>query len=95
MIKNLKRTECETETARKGNRKVATSFVKPLAEAIILQCMEDYIDPEHRNEGIEFFSGEGFVICADIAEINVNERYELIMLMKRATGRSIECEREG
>ncbi len=41
-----------------------------LAEAVILQSMEDLWDPLHRAESIDFFNGEGFRIFAKLAGIN-------------------------
>jgi len=46
---------------------------KALAEAIILQSLEDLWEPAHRKESIEFLSGEGFRICARLAGMGPEE----------------------
>ncbi|MBI4682748.1 MAG: hypothetical protein HY757_06570 [Nitrospirae bacterium] len=43
---------------------------RSLAEAVILQSMEDLWSPYHREESKEFFKGEGFKIFAKIADLN-------------------------
>jgi hypothetical protein len=43
---------------------------RSLAEAVILQSLEDLSDPRHREESREFFSGDGFKIYSGIAELN-------------------------
>ena len=40
-----------------------------LAEAVILQSLEDLCHPLYRTESKEFFEGDGYKICAEIAEI--------------------------
>jgi hypothetical protein len=54
---------------------------KSLAEAIILQSMEDLSILEYRRESMEFFSGDGFKICADIADININKQSKILLLV--------------
>ena len=44
-----------------------------LAEAIILQSLEDLWIPEHREESECFFCGEGFSICAEVAGLHHNK----------------------
>jgi len=46
---------------------------KALAEAIMLQSIEDLWHPAHRNDSIEFFSGDGFRLCAGMAELSAEE----------------------
>lgn len=43
---------------------------RSLAEAVILQSIEDLSDPRHREESREFFLGDGFKIYGEIASIN-------------------------
>ena len=62
---------------------------KSLAEAIILQSMEDLSNPQHREKSKEFFKGEGFKIYAEIAESNSLKKYEIIHLASgRKNGRT-------
>ena len=54
---------------------------KSLAEAIILQSMEDLSILEYRRESMEFFRGDGFKICAEIADININKQSKILLLV--------------
>lgn len=51
---------------------------KDLAEAIILQSMEDLYIPEYRKDSIDFFRGEGFKICAEVAGLNINKQLNIL-----------------
>lgn len=76
MIKPKRDTWCGTIRHREH-----TQFVKPLAEAIILQCMEDCLDTEYRDDCLEFFSGERFSVCANLAGMDVvrQQKFRLFM----------------
>lgn len=63
--------------ATHNNREVFM-WEKDLAEAIILQSMEDLYIPEYRKESIEFFRGEGFKICAEVADLNMNKKLSIL-----------------
>jgi hypothetical protein len=54
-----------------------------LAEAVILQSLEDLWYPVHRKESREFFEGEGFKIYAKIAEIDSLRKFKIIHLTGR------------
>ena len=55
--------------------------VKSLAEAIILQSMEDFWSNAYRNESIEFFKGEGFKVCAEIAGMGHEEQSKVLEML--------------
>lgn len=55
---------------------------RSLAEAVILQSLEDLSDPLHREESREFFGGEGFKIYGDIADLNFLKKIKIIHLTK-------------
>ena len=55
--------------------------IEHLAEAVILQSLEDLWDPENIDSSMEFFKGDGFKICADIAEINSFKQYKILYLL--------------
>jgi hypothetical protein len=61
-----------------------TKQERKIAEAIILQAVDDLWSPVHRKESIEFFTGEGFVICARIVGMGLYEKLRLIQLIKKA-----------
>jgi hypothetical protein len=44
--------------------------LRSLAEAVILQSLEDLWEPAFRTESRDFFEGDGFRICADIAGLD-------------------------
>lgn len=56
--------------------------VKALAEAIILQSMEDLSDTNHRAESLEFFAGEGFRICAQMAGMKPQAQVKVLELVQ-------------
>ena len=51
--------------------------MKALAEAIILQSLEDLWDERHRNESLKFFNGRGFRMCSGIAGMGQAEKKAL------------------
>ena len=53
-----------------------------LAEAIMLQSMEDLWDARHKAESLDFFSGHRFHACADMAEMGTEEKLKLLNLVK-------------
>ena len=55
-----------------------------IAEAIILQAIEDLWSAVHRKESIEFFTGEGFAICSSMAGMGLYEKLKLIQTIKKA-----------
>ena len=60
--------------------------VKPLAEAIIMQAIEDLWDDKHRGESIDFFKGRGFRYCARMAEMGSFEQAVLLQILGHAPG---------
>jgi|Deesub1362A_J573_1020465.scaffolds.fasta_scaffold00027_23 hypothetical protein len=60
--------------------------LKTLFEAIILQSIEDLWDARHREESIEFLTGQGFHFCAKMAGMGTEERLKLMKFVKDVTG---------
>ena len=58
--------------------------MKKIAEAVILQSVEDLWLPVHKKKSVDFFTGEGFVICAKFADFGLYEKLKLIQLIKKA-----------
>jgi len=52
-----------------------------LAEAIIFQSLEDLWDEGQKNDCIEFFRGDGFSICAEIAGIKALDQIKILNLI--------------
>ncbi len=69
-----------TNTAIK-KKKVAC--LKSLMERIILQSLEDLWMPGERDECINFFRGDRFGICAEIAGMSLYEQAKLLNLANR------------
>ncbi len=75
MINNFK-TE---RTIKKGAKKKAPGAqIKVLAEAILLQSMEDLWIDEERSDCIDFFSGERFRICSEIAGMSSDDKVKIL-----------------
>lgn len=56
--------------------------IRTLAEAVILQSLEDLSDVRYRTESIEFFSGTGFRMYAEMAGLNADGKVQLLGLAK-------------
>ncbi len=57
--------------------------VKHLAEAVILQAMEDLWSEEHREGCINFFTGEDFRNCASIAGMGTSEQIKILEMLDK------------
>lgn len=55
--------------------------LRDLSEAIILQSAEDLLSMPHEKESIEFFSGEGFSLCAGIAKMTIDEQIKFLNIL--------------
>ena len=63
---------------------------RSLAEAVILQSLEDMRNPLYREESREFFEGNGFKIFAELAELNSLKKYKIVHLAGGKThGRTV------
>jgi hypothetical protein len=57
--------------------------LKALAEAIILQSADDFMDEHRQKEDIAFFGGEGFRICSEIAGMDHSDQCAFLNLLRR------------
>lgn len=55
--------------------------IKSLAEAVILQSLEDYWSASYRMQSIDFFKGEGFEVCSDIAGLDAMKQIEILSIL--------------
>lgn len=62
----------------------ADSRTRHLAEAVILQSIEDLWNPECRGESHDFFDGEGFVLCSEIAGITHMKQLTVLRMLSDA-----------
>ena len=70
--------------ADKRGKKIAG--VQNLMEGIILQSIEDLWIAGEEDGCINFFRGEGFVICADIAGMNLHDQVLLLNFTDKIIG---------
>lgn len=71
--------------------------LRTLSEAIILQSAEDILSASHRKEGIDFFSGEGFRLCAEMAGMTFDAKLSFLNMLMGciASGKELrECSGE-
>ena len=71
--------------------------LRTLSEAIILQSAEDLLSASHRKEGLEFFSGEGFRLSAEMAGMRFDEKLEFLNMLLGciSSGKKMsECSKE-
>ncbi len=61
-----------------------------LAEAVILQTLEDLWSKAHKKKSLAFFTTEGFHICADIAGMSITDRLWLLRLLRKLDGKMFE-----
>ena len=55
--------------------------LRTLSEAIILQSAEDLLSPSHRREGLDFFRGDGFRFCAEMAGMTFDEKLRFLHML--------------
>jgi hypothetical protein len=64
-------------------------LLRRLAEAIILQALEDTWSDDMKWDSMDFFRGEGFEVCADILGMGLDERRKVLLLAKGSLESSI------
>lgn len=57
--------------------------LRKLAEAVILQSMEDLFDDAHREENIRFFTSPDFRVFAEMAGMDTEDKLQFLKLLKR------------
>ena len=60
---------------------------KGLAESIILQSLEDLWSKNYRKDSENFFTGDTFCLCADIAELNDLDQIKMRHMVKKVLKR--------
>ena len=71
--------------------------VAHLAEAIILQSIDDLWDEEQRRGCIDFFTGEDFRTCAAIAGISTSDQIKILKMfgqLMKGAGKSVTARKE-
>ena len=70
--------------------------VAHLAEAIILQSIDDLWDEEKRQGCIDFFTGEDFRTCAAIAGISTSDQIKILKMfggLMKGAGRTVTAQK--
>ncbi len=80
--REFRKTRSE-KAAKKPESGTDFSGIKTLAEAVILQAMEDLWSKTHRQKSIEFFQGDGFKRYADLAGMAPADRTKLLKLVTK------------
>lgn len=65
--------------------------IRNLAEAIILQSVEDLWDAKQKGDCLTFFCGESFGMCAEIAGMTEYEQTMMLQLV-RASAQEKRCD---
>jgi hypothetical protein len=58
-----------------------TMNIRNLAEAIILQSVEDLWDAKQKGDCLTFFCGESFGMCAEMSGMNTYEQAMMLQLV--------------
>jgi len=58
--------------------------IRKIAELIILQCIEDLWNGREKSGSADFFTGEGFPLCAGIAGMDLHDQGSLLKMVGKA-----------
>ncbi len=81
-----------TMTSINPVQKRSTGRTKSLAEAIILQSIEDLWIENEKSRCIDFFTGEGFHTCAKMAGMDFDEQVKVLNLVKNISNKIKKAE---
>ena len=62
----------------------ANSHARSLAEAVILQSIEDLWNPVCKKESLLFFEGDGFALCSEIAGLSYIKQLSMLRMLAHA-----------
>ena len=80
-----KRKAYEEKFAAQLGCHAANSHARSLAEAIILQSIEDLWDPMCKRGSLLFLEGNGFVLCSEIAGISSVKQISMFRMLANAS----------
>lgn len=89
-IKIAQQSEKKRNGPKKNPKIVHGKKLAALAEAIILQSLEDLWSKTQKNKSLAFFTGEGFHICAEMAGMKVMDRIRLFSLLRGLDRRTFD-----
>ena len=64
--------------------RAANSHARSLAEAVILQSIEDLWNPVCKRGSLRFFEGDGFELCSEIAGIRYIKQLTMLRMLANA-----------
>jgi hypothetical protein len=70
------------------------SRTRSLAEAMILQSIEDLWNPVCKKRSLIFFEGDGFMLCSEIAGISYIEQLAVLRMLACAGPKEVYATRE-
>jgi len=76
----VRRTRTTSSMISVSSQKVKNR-IQSLAEAVILQSIEDLFDPLQRKKSIDFFKGDDFRLCAEIAGLSAVDQIRIIRML--------------
>ena len=62
----------------------AKCHVRSLAEAVILQSIEDLWNPVYKRGSLRFFENDGFELCSEIAGIRYIKQLAMLRMLANA-----------
>ncbi len=71
------------KSSKRNSGDVQRRRLASLAEAIIMQSLDDLWIKTQQSKSVAFFTGEGFDICATMAGMRVMDRIELFTLLRK------------
>jgi len=92
-MKNRQRAGEEKSHAQSGSLIVQTSRTighaansnaRSLAEAVILQSIEDLWNPVCKRESLMFFEGDGFELCSEVAGLSYIKQLVMLRMLAHA-----------
>ena len=69
---------------RKTTGQYVDSHARSLAEAVILQSIEDLWNPAHKRGSLNFFKGNGFAFCTELAGISYIKQLAMFRMLANA-----------
>ncbi len=89
-VKIAQQSEKKRNGSKKNPKIVHGKKLAALAEAIIMQSLEDLWSKTQKNKSLAFFTGEGFHICAEMAGMKVMDRIRLFSLLRGLDRRTFD-----
>jgi len=80
---SVNRTRTRSGMISVGHHKVKNR-IQALAEAVILQAIEDLFESSEIKKSIDFFKGENFTLCAETAGLSTLEQMRIIRMLAKA-----------